>query len=90
MNYPEKAWWNGYRATQVYEDVYYVWRGEWSDPAYVVASNVANVPVFGEHIDGEEVNYEDVWGWFEEGYEPTRQEIAQAVYDSIAAMEEVQ
>ena len=87
MNYPKEAWYDGYKAKQVYEDVYFVWRGAYSDPAYVMASKVINVSIFGAHIEGKEADYYDVWGFFEENYEPTKQEIAEAVYDSIDCAE---
>ena len=86
LNYPKTAWYEGREAKQVADNVYYVWRGEWSDPCYVLADEAYTVPVFGSHIKGTEVNYFDVWGGFEEDYEPSTDEIVEAVEEVAASI----
>ena len=93
MNYPKEAWYGEYKAKQVHERVYHVWRGEWSDPLYVCATKVVTVPVFGAHIEGKRIDVWEVLDWFDvehgEGYKPTPQEIAKAVKDCLETIGEV-
>lgn len=56
-----EAWYNGHKAKHLIDNIYYVWRGSWADPCYVVADKKYDVPVFGGHIEGQEVNYWDIW-----------------------------
>lgn len=84
MEYPKTAWYDGHQAKQVAGRVYFVWRGQWSDPCYVLANELNSAPVFGNFIDGTEVNYYDVWDGFEEDYEPSTDEIVEAVEEAVA------
>ena len=70
----------GREAKHVYGDVYYMWRGEWSDPCYVLKDSSEDF-LGQEVIHGREVNYWEVWDMYEDGYEPTPQEIAEDVVD---------
>lgn len=83
MKFPKEAWYDGNKAKQVYGDTYYVYRGCWNDPVYVKASKVINVPVFGAHIEGKEVNYNDVWDGYGENEAPTPEDIAYDVEELI-------
>ena len=76
MEFPKEAWYEGRLAKQVHGNVYFVWRGEWSDPVYVLAETVSDVPVFGAHIEGKEVDYNSVWDGYEENDAPTPTDIA--------------
>ncbi len=93
MNYPKEAWYEGGIATQVKDNVYYRYRGCWSDPIYVWATKVVNVPIFGAHIEGKRIDVWEVWDWFDvehgEDYKPTPQEIAKAVKDCLETIGEV-
>ena len=79
--FPKEAWYEGRMARHVYGNVYYVWRGAWSDPVYVLAETISDVPVFGAYIEGKEVGYCDVWDGYEEGERPTPADIAADVVE---------
>ncbi len=91
MNYPKEAWYDGGIATQVKDNVYYRYRGCWSDPVYVWATSVENIPIFGAEIEGKEVNYWDAMEYLTEeqpdDYEPTADEIVDYVEDIVLCME---
>ena len=73
---PKEAWYGDRIARHVDGRTYYVWRGEWSDPVYVLAKKILNVPVFGVHIEGTEVGYADVWDGYGEDDHPAPADIA--------------
>lgn len=75
------AWYNGHNAKHVIDNIYYVWRGEWSDPIYVVAEKEHDVPVFGKNIEGQEVNYWDIWSNL--GDHATREEIRDEIMEVL-------
>lgn len=76
------VWYNGCNARHVIDNIYYVWRGAWSDPIYVVAEKEYNTPVFGKHIEGKEVNYWDVWNGLDDN--ATIEQIRDEVYEYLS------
>ena len=83
----DKVMYGVHEAKHVHGDVYYVWRGEWADPCYVLKKWSEKVDFLGQSvtvIHGEEVNYWEVWSMYEDGTKATPQEIAEDVVELLA------
>lgn len=89
MNYPKEAWYDERQAKLVYGNVYkfpYV-----GGSRYVVADDVIYSSLYGPRLVGYAVEEEKVKDWlnneYGKSYQPTPQEIAEAVQDSIDCAE---
>lgn len=65
-------WYKGNRATWVNDHVVRVWRGEWSDGAFVLVEKVRRSSTFDTFVDGIEVNEQDVFDYIFDGEDDDR------------------